>query len=340
MPSFSTFGSKIKMICTAVPEDFRDHQSNCAIFGEDIVRKFVKSTGINSRYIAAEGQTASDLGYSAAKSLIENGKINRSEIGILIYTTLSPDYRRPSTSCVLQMRLGLSVDCAVLDIGHGCAGFIYGHQAILSLMSSSECKYGLLICGDTLSRIQDESDHSSMMFGDASAAVLYERDADASPIHTMLKSDGSRYKTIFAPGGGFKYIHDNPGFYMDGMEVYKFSTTDVPDSITEYLKYTETTINDYDFVVLHQANKSIIRVISKVVEIPENRTLISLDRYGNTSSASIPLTLSDAFGGEKTGMMRILACGFGVGLAWGVTSFVIDASDIMPVIRTSESFKD
>lgn len=339
---FCSKGIEIVAISAAVPCENISKSANSVVFGSEVVDKFIKTTGIESRYITSEKQTASDLGFEAAVNILEKLNINRSEIGIIIYTSLSPDYRRPSTSCVLQMRLGLPKDCAALDIGHGCAGFVYGNQVMLSMMSTTDCRYGLLICGDTLSKLQDKTDHLSMMFGDAASAILYERNADEkSSIRTLLGADGSRYKAIFSPGGGFRYLDESPSFKMDGMEVFAFSTQEIPGYVLEFLSYTGTSADEYDCVVLHQANKSILRVLAKALAIPEEKVPISLDRYGNTSSASIPLTICDRYGSSPdTEKIKVLACGFGVGLAWGVTSFSIKTENIFSISKTGEYFEE
>ncbi len=337
MSRYTTDGIEIVGITSSVPANRITEYDDCDRYGEATVKKFVRSTGIHSRYVVCPNQTASDLGYDAAERLLNDLVIDRNKVGVLLYVTLSPDYRRPATSCVLQMRLGLSEDCAVMDIGHGCAGFVYGHQVMLSLLLQSDSEYGLLITGDTLSVLQNPDDHQSMMFGDAGSAILYRKN-QGQKIQTILKADGTGYRVIYASGGGFRDLNSPARFSMDGMKVFEFSTSKVLNSIIEYLDLTQTGVEDYDYIVLHQANISIIRILAKELGISEDKVGISLDRYGNTSGSSIPLTICDIIGEKELGSVNILVCGFGVGLAWGVTAFRVVCENVYPVRVTSNVF--
>ena len=353
MSLFNVQGVKISGMASAVPSQCFTAESYIDRFGTETVEKFIKSTKIKSTHQTKINQTASDLGYVAADYLLKELKIDRNKIGILLFVTLSPDYRKPATSCVLQMRLGLSMDCACMDAGHGCAGFVYGNQLMLSMMSASDAEYGLLILGETTSKLIGEDDHSVMMFGDAGAAVLYEKD-ESSNITTLLKSDGKRFKALSVPAGGFremqasyeKYLcNDNIvrnkyNLHMDGMEVFIFSTNDVPIAIKEYLEKTQKNIQDYDCVAFHQANYQILNLLARKFKIDKNKMPICLDKYGNTSSVSIPLVLCDYYGEKNIGWQNVFASGFGVGFAWGVTSFNLDSNKVFPVIETDEYFKE
>ena len=251
------------------------------------------------------------------------------------------------------MRLKLPLECSALDVGHGCAGFVYGQQIVLSLMSQSDMKYGLLILGETASKLAGKHDHSSMIFGDAGAAILYERKTN-SVIHTVLRTDGSGYRAIILPAGGFRDLNPEReevvcsdgvsrtkyDLYMDGMSVLTFSINRVPQTVREFYERAGTSLDDYDMFALHQANHFIMKQIMKRLYLPAEKVPVSLDRYGNTSSASIPLTICDALGSKSLGRKKILASGFGVGLAWGVTELDVDAGSILPIIETDKYFSD
>ena len=317
------------------------------------VEKFQKSTGINETRKTLKNQVASDLGYEAANHLINELNVDKNEIGILVFVTLSPDYRRPATSCVLQKRLGLNKECAALDVSHGCSGFIYGHQVIESMMQTSDVKYGLLILGETASKIVGKNDHTKMLFGDAGAAVLYEKD-DLSSNTSLLYTDGTGFKSIILPGGGFRDMNSEPNeilcsdgtirtqydLQMDGAEVMSFTISDVPKAINEFLDYTKTSMDDYNRIIFHQANSFIIKQLSRKYKLVSEKVPISIDRYGNTSSVSIPLTLCDYYGEKQGNIDEILACGFGVGLSWGVTAFSVNSDTIFPVIETDEYYQE
>lgn len=353
MSWFHNSGVKIDGMAAAVPKRSNSVDSYVEIFGEKTIEKFVKSTGIRYNHQTSEKQTASDLGFVAADHLLNQLSIDRTKIGVLLFMTLSPDYRKPATACVLQMRLGLLKDCACMDLGHGCAGFVYGHQAMESMLGASDSEYGLLILGETTSKLISDEDHSSMMFGDAGAAVLYKRNVN-SLHHTLLKTDGMRFQALSVPAGGFrereasheKYLcadgvrRTKYDLHMNGMDVFVFSTNDVPAAMKEYLEITETSISEYDCVAFHQANTQILNLLARKFRIPAEKVPICLDRYGNTSSTSIPLAICDYYGKRECEEQHILACGFGVGLAWGICSFELDPGRVLPVVETDDYYKD
>lgn len=354
MAFFHSKGIGIAGIACAVPDNCITVDSFTPVFGEDVTSKFTAGTGIKSMYKALPEQTAGDLAFVAAESLFSNIDIKREKIGALLFVTQSPDYRRPATACVLQHRLGLSVDCAAMDIGLGCSGFIYGMQTAMSMMEHSDMEYCLLLMGETASKLVHPLDKSIvMMYGDAGAAILLERSSKAE-VTTLLRSDGNRFKTIILPAGGFRDMNPTRerflcsdgierslyDIYMEGTSVFSFSITDVPDAIMDYLTKTNTDIKDYDLFLFHQANQFIIKQISKKMKLPKGTVPISLDQYGNTGGISIPLTLCTNYGEQNLGLKKALMVGFGIGLSWGVTSTEIDTSCIYPVAKTKEYYKE
>lgn len=343
-------GIGIAGISCAVPDNEITVESYTSVFGEEIPAKFMAGTGIKAMYRALPDQTAGDLAYAAAENLLLRLDVDKDKIGALILVTQSPDYRRPATACVLQHRLGLTMDCAAMDISLGCSGFIYGLQTAMSLMEHSDMEYCLLLMGETASKLVHPLDRSvAMMYGDAGAAVLLERQKEAESI-TLLCSDGGRFKTIILPAGGFRDMnppHDsfvcNDGIerslydiYMEGTSVFSFSISDVPRAIQNYLEKTNTTSIDYDLFLFHQANQFIIKQLSKRLKIPKEKVPISLDRYGNTGGISIPLTLCANYGGKDIGLQKTFMAGFGIGLSWGVTSAEIDTAKLLPIIKTKD----
>lgn len=347
-------GIGIAGIACAVPDNEVTVDSFVSVFGEEIPAKFTAGTGIKSMYKALPDQTAGDLAYAAAEELFSHIKIERHQIGGLLFVTQSPDYRRPATACVLQKRLGLSVECAAMDIGLGCSGFIYGLQTAMSMMQNSDMEYCLLLMGETASKLVHPLDKSIvMMYGDAGAAILLERQSGAESV-TLLRSDGDRFKTIILPAGGFRDMnpsHDrfmcNDGIerslydiYMEGASVFSFSISDVPKAAQDYLEITSTTVDDYDLFVFHQANQFIIKQLSKKLKLEKEKVPLSLDQYGNTGGISIPLTICSRFGDEKEGMKKALMVGFGIGLSWGVSSARIDMANVFPVVKTKDWYID
>lgn len=354
MSVFKSEGIGIAGIACAVPKNNVPVESFIPTFGEEVVNKFSAGTGIKATYKALPEQTASDLAVAAAEELFSHINIDRSEIGAMFLVTQSPDYRRPSSASICQLRLNLPVDCSCMEINLGCSGFVYGLQTAMSMMMCSDYKYGLLLMGETATKLVDPLDKSIvMMYGDAGAAILLER-KEGSKSTTLLRSDGSRFQAIVLPAGGFRDM--NPGherfmcsdgierslydIFMDGTSVFSFSISDVPEALTDYLRISETAVADYNAFVFHQANQFIIKQLIRKMKLPKGQVPLSLDRYGNTGGISIPLTLCDAYGGMVGEKIKALVCGFGIGLSWGVTNIEVDSDSIYPIIETDDYYKD
>lgn len=355
MSFYNNRGVRIAGLTCVVPENEVTVESYSSIFGAEIPAKFSAGTGIKAMYKALPEQTASDLATAAAERLLEQCKIDRNEIGQMLLITQSPDYRRPSSASVVQKRLELPINCACMEINLGCSGFIYGLQTAMSMMNSSDMKYSLLLMGETASKLVDPYDKAIvMMYGDAGAAILLEKTDDDTSITTLLRSDGSRFKSIILPAGGFRDM--NPGherflcrdgiertlydIHMDGADVFSFSITDVPKALCDYLDYTGTTVTNYDSFVFHQANEFIIKQLIRKLKLGKEAVPMSLDRYGNTGGVSIPLTLCDAYGGKEHRVKRVLMAGFGIGLSWGVTSLSVDLGQIYPITKTADYYQE
>lgn len=354
MAFFKSIGTSIVGIATAVPKRRVLVDDYVNIFGTDVVEKFKKKTGIISMYRTEEHQTASDLGFAASDHLLKELNVDRSQIGVLIFVSQSPDYRKPATACVLQYRLGIPTTCAAFDVGLGCSGFVYGNHLMRTMLADSDAKYGLLIVAETSSKQASDHDKTiAMMFGDAGSAILYENNT-AEVCCTLLKSDGQRFKSIIVPSGGFRDLHpeietfvDPDGVerskydsYMDGMGVFAFSITDVPSAIREYLSLLGKNGTDFDYIFLHQANHMIIKQIAKRFKVSMDRVPISLHTFGNTSGVTIPLTISNTLGEINTGNVNVLVSGFGIGLSWGVSSFIVNSNNVFPIIYTDTNFDE
>ncbi len=354
MSFYKNKGIRIAGMSCVVPDNRVTVESFSSVFGDEIPAKFSAGTGIKAMYKALPEQTASDLATAAAEDLFMQLNIERSDIGLMLLITQSPDYRRPSSASVVQKRLNLPVECSCMEINLGCSGFIYGLQTAMSLMNASDVKYGLLLMGETATKLVDPQDKSIvMMYGDAGAAVLLDRSDDSAEVTTLLRSDGSRYRSIILPAGGFRDMNASHerfmcsdgierslyDIYMDGTSVFSFSITDVPKALTDYLEYTGTSVSDYDVFVFHQANEFIIKQLMRKLKLKKESVPISLDRYGNTGGVSVPLTLCDAFGGRKD-KAQVLMVGFGIGLSWGITSIEIDMSRVFQIGKTTDYYKE
>jgi 3-oxoacyl-[acyl-carrier-protein] synthase-3 len=356
MPFFQFKNIKISAISSAVPKTVVKVDDFAEKFGAEYVTKFQESTGVREFRKTAKHQTASDLCCAAAKQILNNKSIIADEIGALIFVAHSTDYRRPATACVLHKRLNLQKDCVAFDINLGCSAFVYGLQTVCSLMQSSDIDKALLLVGETMTKMTNPLDKSlCMLFGDAGAAILLEKNANALPISGILKTDGTGYKSIIAPAGGFRNIDASDTDFkwedgnvrnlyntiMSGENVFSFSISDVPKTIKEYLAITETTVDDYDCLAFHQANQFITKMLAKKLKIDGTKLPLCLDKYGNTSAPAIPLVLCDKYGNEPTSKsLNVLMCGFGVGLSWGVCSAYVNVEDIYPIVETDEIFEE
>lgn len=317
----------------------------------ELIKKFIKKIGVEGRYAAGLKQTTSDFCFAAADRILEEKGINREEIGVLVFVTQTADYGIPATACVLQARLGLNKDCVAFDVNLGCSGFTYGMNIAATLLNLSETKYALLLCGDTSAKekstkMKTKTTHAaSMLFGDSGTATLLEKTEDVAPLLISSRTDGTGYKAIISPYKQWRHPErpdsEAPGTRMDDIAVFNFATGEATAQINEYMEKTGTTPEDYAGLVLHQANMMIMKQIAKKTGFTPEKNLISMNKFGNTSSSSIPITLVYKFGDQEEDKdMQFLCCGFGVGLSWSTVALKINQKDILPLIHTDDYFED
>lgn len=341
---------KIDGIAVGVPNRWLSLEEQFNSFNSGIdekkLNKFIKSTGVEGRYVSTIKQTNSDWCYAAADKIINIKNIDRNKIGVIVYVTQTADYQQPATALVLQHRLKIGTNCMAFDINLGCSGFIYGLNVVSSLMLQSEAEYGLLMCGETGGRDKipcdkPNSDTELMLFGDAGSAALLKRDNNAKDMHFMSKSDGSGFKALIKPWGFYRNpIELKKVEAMDGIAVFNFSTNEAPELINDLMKKMCATSENYDYLVLHQANKMIMEQIEKKTGFPPEKGLKSINRFANTSSASIPTALVYNLANKGEGLAHFLLSGFGIGLSWGAVDCYIDKKDIFPLIETDDYFED
>jgi 3-oxoacyl-[acyl-carrier-protein] synthase-3 len=337
---------RIAAIASAVQKDAFDIAAMADDPNEDpkYIKSFIRKTGITQKRIAAADQTASDFSFAAAKILEDNGKYKPEEIGILINLTQNPDYRTPSTACLLHDRLGLSKSCMAFDVNLGCSGFVYGVSIGAGMLAASSADKALIVMGDTQARGRKEtgerSSNTRLLFGDASSAVLLEK-SKGSCIRSGLMTDGTGLKAITSPYGAWRHPEGPELIPGDDIAVFNFTINEVPELVREYAEKTGRPADSYDAVVLHQANMMVLKNIAKRLGVEFEKCPVSIDRYGNTSSASVPLTISDKYGEDKDGKeLSLLTSGFCIGLSWGVLDFTINTDDIYPVLATDITFDD
>lgn len=336
----SALSCSLPMIKTKV-EDYIGH------FGEKKIKRFVKTAGVKERYIGNGKQTAADLCYSAALNVFQETDIQREEIDVLIFITQNPDYKTPSTAFVLQKRLGLSQNCICFDVNMGCTAFLHGAYIASAMISAGQAGKVMVLIGDAhLVHAKTDDTAETMMFGEAGSAVVLEKGTDDFIMD--LFSDGEGFDIIMnACGERFQTSDDKPDvttykYYMDGGEVFNFSVTKVPEAIHHFCNKNKRTLQDFDKIVLHQANVFILKHIANELEVSDEEIAISMDRYGNTNGASIPVTIVDMVENDKElpDTMDLLVSGFGIGLSWGVMSMKIAKSAVLPFIYSDDYYRE
>ena len=332
---------KIAGFSAAVPK-----QEICNITSDpsNEVIDFVNSTGVKKRRLNPRF-TTSDLCEKAASRLIEDLNWEKNEIDAIIFVSQTADYILPATACLLQTRLGLSKYCAALDINLGCSGWVYGMNVLSSMMQTGYIKKALLCTGDTNTIIPD----NDRLFGDAGTVTALEYTPGAEQIYFNLGTDGEGGDAIMVPHGGARHFFDEESLKtetiegqeykmihsrMKGMDVFAFGISTVPKAVKALAKEFAFDYQDADFYVFHQANLMMNKRIDKKLGLPAEKTLYSIDEFGNTSSASIPLTIVTRLPKERLPeRLNLLCCGFGVGLSWGVIKFQIQNPIISKLVE-------
>ena len=327
-------GVRIRGVASAVPDRIITSADEAAVFGETEMEKIASTTGIRERRVAPEGICTSDLCVAAADTLFERTGIARDSIDAIILVTQTPDYVLPATACSLHGRLGLATGCAAFDVNLGCSGYTYGLWMAAHLIAGGGGSRVLLLAGEIATRRVNPLDRSARpLFGDAGTATIVEADPTASEIRFVFGTDGSGQNDLYIPAGGFRLpdaaaagdarIGDdgNPrrlvDLHMDGSAVFVFTLDRVVPLIREAIRDASWATGDVDVAVFHQANEFMLKHIARAVKLPWEKVPCSLGRFGNTSSASIPLTMTTALARDGAiPAAKVLLAGFGVGLSW------------------------
>lgn len=337
----------IRAIASTVPEHILDNEAFAEALDNKRARKQIRLTGIKRRRQVADGQRASDLATEAGSRVLQELSWEPDSIRALIFVTQSPDLDRPATAFLIQERLGIGKDCLTYDINMGCAGFIGGLITLGNILQGCRGR-GLLFVGESVTPEPTAEDFNSLLEGDAGACAALEYTGndgsraqadDETPDCTAAAvpsipychfSDSSRTHLLYKGIGG-------PG-YMDGNAILLFGLSDVAESVKRFFADKGLTYDDVDYFVFHQAQKMIVDGVASEAGIPADKVLTSCEEYGNTSSVSIPLTLSACLAaGEE---YRVFMCGFGIGLSWGMCIATIGNGCVMPVKESSVVYTD
>ena len=325
----------ITALAACVPRHIVDnYKYDLDVWPEDEVRQVVDKVGVFERRFADENTCSSDLCYAAAERLFEDNQIDREEIDLLVFLSQTPDYRMPATSILLQDRLGLPMSTMAFDISLGCSGFISALSIVYAMMQNHGFRKALLLDGETRSKVYSRKDRrEAFIFGDAGVAALIERDERFGTSHFSINSDGSRGNLIMIPGGGYrkmssvetlrervvdKYgnIRTDEQGYMNGADVFNFVIVEVPKDIKRLMEAAGEDIQSMDYYVFHQANAFINNHIAKKLKLDADKIPWTIQKYGNTSSVSVPLTIVSELRGKLQGGRKLMMNAFGVGMAW------------------------
>ncbi|MCB1554293.1 MAG: ketoacyl-ACP synthase III [Xanthomonadales bacterium] len=279
-------------------------------------------TGIGQRHVAAEGQTTGDLAFEAAKRALAEASVQASEIDLLVVGTTTPDIIFPSTACLLQHQLGAN-GCAAFDVNAACSGFIYALGTANSFIRSGAAKTALVVGAETLTRMLDWNDRATcVLFGDGAGAVVLRADSEPGILSTHLHADGGHKELLYNPVGVSVGFKDEPNHgvrvMMTGNEVFKVAVKTLDAVVEETLEANGLDKSELDWLIPHQANLRIISATAKRLDMPMDRVIVTVDRHGNTSSASVPLALDEGIrtGRVKRGELLLLEA-FGGGFTWG-----------------------
>lgn len=335
-------GVKIKGIAGAVPQKRVNNLTDHRFCSEEDRKKIVALTGVPEYRKASGALCASDLCVAAAQQLLPGLHRGFDEIDGIIFSTMTPDYRVPSTACVLQDRLKCATSVVAYDINMGCSGYVVGLYNACAMIRGGGLKRVLLLAGDTQTKLcHPEDKNVAFILGDGGTATLLEAGGENDEITVELMTDGSRFQNLYVPAGGFRrpsdeasrQVRERPDgglrsddhLYMNGMEIFKFSSTDVVKSLAGFMERGTLSADQISYLFLHQANKFMNDKIASKLKFPKEKVPYSIGIYGNTGSASIPLTIAHHFSRNgSSGKNRSLLCGFGVGLSWGVVDVALE----------------
>ncbi len=346
---FSNVG--IRAISACVPKNISDNKTLVSLLPEEEVQKTIENIGIKEKRFADKDVCSSDLCFKAAEQLLNDNNIDRNSIDALIFLSQTPDYRQPATAPSLQYRLGLPKTTLSFDVNLACSGYVYGLSMAMAYASLQGIDNVLLLVGETMSKTISSKDRVTFpLFGDAGTATLIQKGEIFGESLFSLSSDGSEAGILNMPYGGYRNqssvegltekvddegnIRTGEHLCMNGMEVFNFGLREVPKDVKKILELSNLSAETVDLVLFHQANKFMTDFFAKKLKISVDKIPYSLDKYGNTSSTSIPLTISSELTKDKfPNRKNVIFSGFGAGLSWGTALISLERCNISKVVE-------
>lgn len=304
------------------------------------LERTAETVGLRERRVAADGVTALDLCADAATRLLAEMGVDATSIDAVIFVTQTPDHGQPNNASLLHGRLGLSKSAPAYDLSMGCSGWVTGLQQAALLCAHGGAARVLLCAGDTLSRLTNPADRSTdPLFGDAGSATIIEKTGRSAPFHFVLGADGRGAEAIIIRQGGSRQpiglaSADGAHLTLDGPDVFSFTLREVPPAIDAVMRHAGYTAATTDALILHQANRFMVSALMKKAGFTEAQTpLAAFARYGNQSSASMPCALIDGLSARlESATLKVVGCGFGVGLSWGAFAGEIGPLTVAPIL--------
>jgi 3-oxoacyl-[acyl-carrier-protein] synthase-3 len=356
MPIAKISGVRIAGIASAVPAASLPLTDLASRYGAEEVERISRSTGVERRHISPGKLCTSDLCVAAAGRLLQDLPWDPNSVEAVVLVSQTFDFPSiPATSCTLQMRLGLPNTCAAFDVALGCSGHVYGLWIAASLIAASGLNRALVLAGDVASRVCSPQDRSTaLLFGDAGSATALEKEKAGSEMVFSLGTDGAGWKNLIIPAGGCRHPRDGASavrhqaegnnvrsaedLLMNGGEIFAFTLREVPPLVESLLAAAHWNRAEVDCFVFHQANKFMLEHLAKFMKLPLAKIPLSMQDYGNTSSASIPVTINSKLaGGLRSRRHKLILAGFGVGYSWAGCCLECGPAVVPEIILVEES---
>lgn len=339
----------IRAISACVPSNVYHNRDLISLMSQEDVDKLIKAIGIEEKHIADENVTSSDLCYIAAEKLLEDNNIDRSSIDMILFLSLTHDYVSPSTASVLHRRLGLSNNCACLDLSLACSGFVYALATAYAFVSTPNVDRVLVCVGETMSKLTNPKDKVNFpLYGDAGTVCIVEKGAWGESTF-LLSSDKDEEQAIIVPHRGFRnpltvdslvdkeYEEGNirrlTDITMDGMETFNHAVFAFPKQVKALMKEVNITNDDIDFFIPHQANKMMIDFIVSRLKIDTAKVPFCIGKYGNTSCASVPLTIVSELADKLQGEKKLFLASIGAGWSYGSAYLRVNNLNVSPIVE-------